>query len=129
MNKVKALDPTLLNFFWDLSSEDENARISATSTLMSYLAEKQKEFEGNQDQEADTTFGKCSPQLHYTLIRLIRGIGSSRGSSRQGFAVALLSVTCSSFLQLDLATLFNHRHKRYLRDGRKRASRMGKDHC
>jgi DNA polymerase phi len=70
-------DKDFLQCFWDLASDDSSKRIAASVRIVEFVAK-------NLDEERD-----------YALKRLIKGLGSSRDSARQGFATCL-----SEFLQL-----------------------------
>ena len=80
----------LLQCFWDLSRFEHETRATAGATLLSALVEQQAAHErlhAAQPQPSAT----CS-NLSYACDRLISGMCSSNGSSRQGFAGALVEV-------------------------------------
>lgn len=62
-----------LNSFWDLASDDTEKRVAAACQIIDHV----KLQEGN---GVDT---------EYALKRLVRGLGSSRESARQGFVTCL----------------------------------------
>ena len=64
-----------LNLFWDLASDERDKRLSAAQQIIAHI--KTSEEEGSR---VDTD---------YTLKRLVRGLGSSRESARQGFVTCL----------------------------------------
>lgn len=63
---------TFLNCFWDLASDEREKRIAAAGSIIEHVKGK--------DGSADT---------EYALKRLVRGLGSSRESARQGFVTCL----------------------------------------
>ena len=77
-------DPVFLNFFWDLASDEEGLRIDAAHCLIAYLTGKKI---------ADAAKIPAQPVneeiFDYAVKRLVRGLGSSRDSARQGFATCL----------------------------------------
>ena len=78
----------LLQLFWDLSRAEPVARATAAATLLAALGEQQAAFVAANQAAA----AACCPNLTYALDRLISGLASSNGSSRQGFAGALVEV-------------------------------------
>jgi len=68
-----------LQHFWDLSSLDAELRVKATRALIADL--------NSSSQQQQQSLG-----LEYTVKRLVRGVGSSREGSRQGFSAALTEV-------------------------------------
>ncbi len=80
----------LLQLFWDLSLAEPVARATAAATLLAALGEQQAAFVAANKAAAAAT--ACCPNLTYALDRLISGLASSNGSSRQGFAGALVEV-------------------------------------
>jgi len=68
----------ILQYFWDLASTDESARLAAATDLVITLSK-----------ETDEAF---KIDIDYSTKRLIRGLASSRAGARQGFAVALTEV-------------------------------------
>ncbi len=64
-----------LNLFWDLASDERDKRLSAAQQIIAHI--KASEEQGT---KVDTD---------YTLKRLVRGLGSSRDSARQGFVTCL----------------------------------------
>jgi hypothetical protein len=79
----------LLQLFWDLSLAEPVARAAAAATLLAALGEQQAAFVAAQPPAHQSA---CCPNLTYALDRLISGLASSNGSSRQGFAGALVEV-------------------------------------
>eukprot|EP01032_Pedospumella_encystans_P026599 gene26599-30059_t len=77
MSSIGTKDKDFLQCFWDLASNDAAKRVSASVHIVEFVAK-------NLDAERD-----------YTLKRLVKGLGSSRDSARQGFATCLCE-----FLQL-----------------------------
>ncbi|KXZ41682.1 hypothetical protein GPECTOR_322g31 [Gonium pectorale] len=94
---------TVLQYFWDLASYDEQVRVAAARGLVTdLLADQAKHAAGlGKDtasapedgspkiQQLEYHLRRCSPTMVYTLRRLARGLGSSRAAARQGFATAL----------------------------------------
>lgn len=77
MTSTSNKDKDFLQCFWDLASDDTSKRVSASVRIVEFVGK-------NLDAERD-----------YALKRLIKGLGSSRDSARQGFATCLCE-----FLQL-----------------------------
>eukprot|EP01116_Phalansterium_solitarium_P022955 TRINITY_DN77_c0_g1_i1.p1 TRINITY_DN77_c0_g1~~TRINITY_DN77_c0_g1_i1.p1 ORF type:complete len:1362 (+),score=632.42 TRINITY_DN77_c0_g1_i1:121-4206(+) len=84
-------DTALLQYFWDLASVDVVVRTKCAGDLIRYLYEKQEEFDLKTAQTSDGA-GRVSPQLRYSVTRLIKGLCSGREGARQGFSLALLEV-------------------------------------
>ncbi|KAG1891307.1 DNA polymerase phi-domain-containing protein [Suillus subluteus] len=92
---------TTLSLFWNLSSASKKERISATVKLVNSLEKFQGQHTpkpevspGSEDDEENVgpTDGLDVLNAHdvvYSIRRLIRGLASSRESSRLGFSVAL----------------------------------------
>lgn len=68
----------ILPVFWNLASLEDEERIQATKNLVELVGE-----------EEQGTGDELSPDLNYSLKRLVRGLSSSRQGARQGYAVAL----------------------------------------
>jgi hypothetical protein len=64
-----------LNLFWDLASDERDKRLSAAQQIIAHI--KASEEQGTK------------VDMEYTLKRLVRGLGSSRDSARQGFVTCL----------------------------------------
>ncbi|ORX59850.1 hypothetical protein BCR36DRAFT_315879 [Piromyces finnis] len=105
-----------LQYYWGLASintEDRNkAAVSLIKALYQFQEQHQEENKDNWDEYLkDTSIERletlCSPDVLYALKRLIRGITSSRDSSRQGFSVALTELlSMLSFITIsDVLTL------------------------
>lgn len=62
----------ILDFFWKLASDNENARVEAAVGLLDTLIKADSEDDWN-----------------YTFNRLVKGLSSPRGASRIGFSMAL----------------------------------------
>jgi DNA polymerase phi len=108
---------TILPLFWDLSSSDKKKRLDTSFKLVATLQKLQATFE-NESAEPDESSGESlgvdrnlgdcsaddvvennhrldvlnSPDIAYSIRRLLRGLASPRESSRLGFAVALTEV-------------------------------------
>ena len=103
---------TILPLFWDISSSDKKKRLDTSFKLVATLQKLQATFK-NESAEGespgvDGNLGDCSaddvveknhrldvlnsPDLAYSIRRLLRGLASPRESSRLGFAVALTEV-------------------------------------
>jgi DNA polymerase phi len=108
---------TILPLFWDLSASDKKKRLDTSVKLITTLQKLQTKFE-NESAEPDERNGEsllaegnsrdCSaedveqhnfrldvlntPDVAYSIRRLLRGLASPRESSRLGFAVALTEV-------------------------------------
>ena len=109
---------TTLPLFWDLSSADKKKRLVASVKLISALEKfqisfKHKSVESGASSNEDDSSGEedaqntgivgnveydsmldelNSPDVTYSVRRLVRGLASPRESSRLGFAVALTEV-------------------------------------
>lgn len=70
IKNVLSKDKEYLQFFWDLASNDSEKRILTCINFMNYMKTH-------------------SIDLKYTLVRLIKGLGSSRESAREGFSIFL----------------------------------------
>ncbi|KAH8991045.1 DNA polymerase phi-domain-containing protein [Lactarius hatsudake] len=106
---------TILPLFWDLSSSDKKKRLDTSAKLVATLQKLQAAF-ANESPEPDEPSGESfgvdpstprdcsaedvvehnfrldllnSPDVAYSIRRLLRGLASPRESSRLGFAVAL----------------------------------------
>jgi DNA polymerase phi len=75
---------SFFNLFWKLA-EGSAAAGEACSELLAVLHEEEEQVSTQED-------GEVAPNMKYSLTRLVRGLGSSRGSARQGFAAALTEV-------------------------------------
>jgi DNA polymerase phi len=104
---------TILPLFWDLSCSDGNKRLDTSVKLVTTLQKLQANFKSELD-ESDEPRGETlgvegisqedleqhnfrldalnSPDVAYSIRRLLRGLASPRESSRLGFAVALTEV-------------------------------------
>ncbi|KAF8274212.1 DNA polymerase phi-domain-containing protein [Lactarius quietus] len=125
---------TILPLFWDLSSSDKKKRLDTSVKLVTNLQKLQATFE-NESAEQDEPSGEShgvegdpqecseedlkqynfrldvlnSPDVAYSVRRLLRGLASPRESSRLGFAVALtellscvFTISCAQILALVL---------------------------
>ncbi|KAH9052566.1 DNA polymerase phi-domain-containing protein, partial [Lactarius vividus] len=125
---------TILPLFWDLSSSDKKKRLDTSAKLVATLQKLQATF-ANESAEPDEPSGESfgidgaprdcsaedvvehnltldllnSPDVAYSIRRLLRGLASPRESSRIGFAVALTellscisTVSCAQILALVL---------------------------
>ena len=71
----KTNNGAFLTLFWDLASDERDKRLVAAQEIIAHI--KSSEEQGI---KVDTD---------YTLKRLVRGLGSSRESARQGFVTCL----------------------------------------
>ncbi|KAL2622927.1 hypothetical protein R1flu_003132 [Riccia fluitans] len=99
-------EPVGMQIYWYLASVEANVREIAALALVKELTAAQKDYEesglGKEERDAEAVIlgegkledglGDCSPAVQYALRRLVRGVASSRESSRQGFALALAAV-------------------------------------
>ncbi|EFA77551.1 DNA polymerase V family protein [Heterostelium album PN500] len=91
----------ILQCFYDIVSADESTRIKGISTLILTLAELQEDFKPedhtsvlryvpkvmeNRVKDINSEF---SPELNYSLQRLVGGLASSRDITKMGFSLAL----------------------------------------
>jgi len=82
MNVLKK-DPTFLNCFWELASQDGSVRVAASERLSTFLSDDEVAHERN-----------------YTTNRLVRGLASSREAARLGFATALTNLLRQDTVEL-----------------------------
>ncbi|OUM63774.1 hypothetical protein PIROE2DRAFT_9638, partial [Piromyces sp. E2] len=105
-----------LQYYWGLASintEDRNkAAVSLIKALYQFQEQHQEDNKDNwneylEDTSIERLEALCSPDVLYALKRLIRGLTSSRDSSRQGFSVALTELlSMLSFITIsDVLTL------------------------
>ncbi|KAJ8078693.1 DNA-directed DNA polymerase [Marasmius tenuissimus] len=110
---------TTLPLFWHLSSSSRDERLDASVKLISALEQFQSQHEvPSQASDDEEEFTKADPldtmnaqDVSYSVRRLLRGLASSRESSRLGFSVALTellsrldTVTCAQITSLLLET-------------------------
>lgn len=115
---------TILPLFWDLSCSDGRKRLDTSVKLVTTLQKLQANFEseaaepdeargdnrgetlgveveGNSQEDLEQHNVKLdalnSPDVAYSIRRLLRGLASPRESSRLGFAVALTEVCTTAF--------------------------------
>ncbi|KAI6005472.1 DNA polymerase phi-domain-containing protein [Pisolithus albus] len=105
---------TTLPLFWDLSSASKKERVDASVKLITALAQFQSNHvppqEGSDTEDGgggDALDLLNSPDVSYSIRRLVRGLASPRESSRLGFSVALTellsrinTVTCTQVVSL-----------------------------
>jgi DNA polymerase phi len=89
-----AMSAQLLECFWNLASLKSEVREKATLVLTEALCESERQFHANNHskKKVASTEDAFSPDLIYSLKRLIRGLSSPRDGARQGFATALTEV-------------------------------------
>ncbi|KAL0947063.1 hypothetical protein HGRIS_013204 [Hohenbuehelia grisea] len=89
---------TTLPLFWHLPSASKKERVETSVKLVSALEQFQDQFTQNQAEKSDDEDDSADADqldalnahdVSYSIRRLIRGLSSSRESSRLGFAVAL----------------------------------------
>ena len=108
---------TILPLFWDLSASDKKKRLDTSAKLITTLQKLQATFEyesappdepsgeslcveGNPPNSSAEDVEQSnfrldvlnSPDVAYSIRRLLRGLASPRETSRLGFAVALTEV-------------------------------------
>jgi DNA polymerase phi len=106
----------LLQFFWKLADLNKSVRLEAVSGLVEHIKTSQASFvpfaEVSKPEKILSLYdsgalaSKCCSDLTYTVKRLIKGLGSSRNSSRLGFMLALLAVYHSFSDVLDAEVIF-----------------------
>jgi DNA polymerase phi len=79
---IKEKNSEFLNAFWELASDVREKRLDASSCIISHV--KIDEVQGS------------SVDSEYALKRLVRGLGSSRDSARQGFVTCLCELLKST---------------------------------
>ena len=106
---------TTLPLFWHLSSASRNERLDASVKLIGALEEFQAQFTPDSQNEGDDQDDQVkrpksdgldilnSPDVSYSIRRLVRGLASPRESSRLGFAVALTEVCVPSSTRILLS--------------------------
>ena len=109
----------LLQFFWKLSDTNKNIRLEAVAGLIEHIKSSQSSFAAPAEfipsksekplslYDSGTLAGKCCSDLTYTVKRLIKGLASTRDSSRLGFMLALLAVYHSFLELLDAEVILN----------------------
>ena len=75
-----------MDCFYDLADVDDSVRQDAVVDLLHYL--KSKKHHGPTGKAAGLQ-KEYSENVAYTIMRLVRGLGSSRGCARQGFSLGL----------------------------------------
>ena len=75
-NALVGKNSAFLNSFWDLASDETGKRVAAAQAIVAHVGGAAT---GNDDAD-------------YALKRLVRGLGSSRESARQGFVTCLTSL-------------------------------------
>jgi DNA polymerase phi len=90
----------ILPLFWNLASSSKDARLGASVELISTLEGFQQNHQprepesGDEDDEEEDDLARDNAEdVAYSVKRLIRGLASSRESSRFGFSVALTEVS------------------------------------
>eukprot|EP00939_MAST-03C_sp_MAST-3C-sp1_P003925 g3925.t1 len=114
-----------LSFFWDLSESEVGPRVEASEAIRERLqmakAQEKKTSSSSSDPlfvlettsvKMDATFfnkdriiqatSTFLRGLSYTLKRLLRGLKSSRGGSRQGFSLCLIEILQTFHTDLDI---------------------------
>ena len=117
--KNKSQHP-LLDVFWLLIDKEEKARVRGLKQLLVQVANAQKHYQAKRESQKSkpdnaeqtkspldnylkyiTRHEQYSPELDYTLSRLVRGLGTSEESTRLSFSAALTEVCwiffCLSF--------------------------------
>lgn len=112
--ELKNRNSKFLNCFWDLASDDNEKRIKGGIDIIEYVlnAEKlwretgfhdvkksnssdNKSDDDDDDEDVSNDSEKkdiLANDTEYALKRLVRGLGSSRESARQGFSACLCEV-------------------------------------
>ncbi|RHZ71883.1 hypothetical protein Glove_251g52 [Diversispora epigaea] len=92
------------DFFSDLASLDSSQRQTAATSLILHLQNKYEEHlktnsnppELNENNDfvgiTENIEKLCGPEVAYSLIRLTRGLASSREAARHGFSLALIEL-------------------------------------
>lgn len=93
------------DLFWHLANNDKHIRVKACVSLLRTLQKATKNRDENNNTKVEILNNKASerfnylvPELSYTLVRLTKGLLSSRNAAREGFALA--------FSEVNLITLF-----------------------
>ncbi|XP_070572411.1 myb-binding protein 1A-like protein [Ptychodera flava] len=82
-------DKEFLNTFWDLADSRDEKRVSGAVRLLDIVVTKQTEHENG---TTSTEGEDYCQELSYTLLRLVKGLASSRKGARQGYATALSEI-------------------------------------
>jgi hypothetical protein len=93
---MKTQQQQFLAHFWSLADADSDARQQAACAIVVHL-KKSQDVEVPNAPESD---------LQYALKRLVRGVSSSRGFARQGFATVLAEVL-GTFRGVKLLEIFD----------------------
>lgn len=86
------------DLFWHLANNDKQIRIKACVSLLRTLLKATKNNNAaNGDinllnKKDSERFNNVIPELSYTLVRLSKGLLSSRNAAREGFALAFSEV-------------------------------------
>ena len=109
----------LLKFFWKLADTNKAVRLEAVTGLVEHIKLSQSAFVAPSEiaqtknekilslYDSGALSTKCCPDLTYTVKRLIKGLASTRDSSRLGFMLALLAVYHSFLEFLDAEIILN----------------------
>eukprot|EP00198_Chlamydomonas_reinhardtii_P000103 XP_001689438.1 predicted protein [Chlamydomonas reinhardtii] len=104
------ISQSVLQYFWDLASYDEEVRLTAARGLVADVIADQAKHNASLGKDNDAApeegapkqkqleyhLRRCSPTMVYTLRRLARGLASSRQAARQGYATALAGLLAPS---------------------------------
>ena len=93
---MKSQQREFLSHFWSLADADPGTRQQAACAIVLHLKK-------SQDVDVPNT---AESDLQYALKRLVRGVSSSRGFARQGFATVLAEVL-RTFRGIDLQEIFD----------------------
>lgn len=106
----------LLQFFWKLADLNKTVRLEAVTGLVEFIKASQAAFVAPAEvsktdkilslYDSGALASKCCSDLTYTVKRLIKGLGSSRDTSRLGFMLALLAVYHSFVDLFDAEVIF-----------------------
>ncbi|KAN0026811.1 hypothetical protein ACTFIV_007802 [Dictyostelium citrinum] len=115
--EIKKKD-AILQCFYDIASMDSETRLQSITTLVQTLEEIQSIFkpEDHKDisrivpkiiEKSEIFNNNLSPELNYTLKRLVIGLASTRDSARIGFSMALSEVLHSFKDVIELPWFFD----------------------
>ncbi|KAF2076339.1 hypothetical protein CYY_002345 [Polysphondylium violaceum] len=108
----------ILQCFYDITSMDVETRLKSITTLITTLKEIQDTFKPEHHKDITRYVSKVvektkveneqfSPELNYSLKRLVIGLASTRDSARMGFSISLSEILHTFKDLIDLSWFFD----------------------
>jgi len=108
----------ILQCFYDITSMDVETRLKSITTLITTLKEIQDNFKPEHHKDISRYVSKVvektkienekfSPELNYSLKRLVIGLASTRDSARMGFSLSLSEILHTFKDIIDLSWFFD----------------------